>query len=59
MAWEETRNELRVVLQSVSHAIIAFDKTGSVYLFNKGAEILIGLSSQQATEQCYEGLLPQ
>ncbi|KJS82353.1 CBS domain-containing protein, partial [Desulfosporosinus sp. BICA1-9] len=40
LAWEETRNELRVVLQSVSHAIIAFDKTGSVYLFNKGAEIL-------------------
>jgi len=59
LAWEETRNELRVVLQSVSHAIIAFDKTGSVYLFNKGAEILLGLSSQEATEQCYEGLLPQ
>ncbi|GAB6153198.1 hypothetical protein JCM17380_19480 [Desulfosporosinus burensis] len=59
LAWEETRNELRVVLQSVSHAIIAFDKTGFVYLFNKGAEILLGVSSQEATEQCDERILPQ
>lgn len=58
LAWEETRNELKVVLQSVSHAIIAFDKTGAVYLFNKGAEILFGLNSQEATE-CNEGLLPE
>ena len=59
LAWEETRNELRVVLQSVSHAIIAFDKTGAVYLLNRGAEILLGLSGQEAIEQCYEGLIPQ
>jgi len=59
LAWEETRNELRVILQSVSHAIIAFDKMGAVYLFNKGAEILFGINSQEATEQCIEGLLPQ
>ncbi|HBV86136.1 MAG TPA: AAA family ATPase [Desulfosporosinus sp.] len=59
LAWEETRNELRVVLQSVSHAIIAFDKTGAIYLFNKGAENLLGISSQEAMEQSYEGLLPE
>ncbi|SHI42118.1 sigma 54-interacting transcriptional regulator [Desulfosporosinus lacus] len=59
LAWEETRNELRVVLQSVSHAIIAFDKIGSIYLFNKGAEILLGISSKEASEQRYEGVLPQ
>ncbi|KGK81240.1 hypothetical protein DP73_21430 [Desulfosporosinus sp. HMP52] len=59
LAWEETRNELKVVLQSVSHAIIAFDKTGSIYLFNKGAEILLGISSKEATDQRYAGVLPQ
>ncbi|AET69003.1 transcriptional regulator containing PAS, AAA-type ATPase, and DNA-binding domains [Desulfosporosinus orientis DSM 765] len=59
LAWEETRNELKVVLQSVSHAIIAFDKTGAIYLFNKGAEILLGISSKEAIDQRHDGVLPE
>ena len=55
---EETRNELSVVLQSVSHSIIAFDAAGIVYLFNKGAEILLGISREEALNQPVGRILP-
>ncbi|GAB6171198.1 sigma-54-dependent Fis family transcriptional regulator [Paradesulfitobacterium aromaticivorans] len=57
-SWEETRNELNVVLQSVSHAIVAFDSAGLVYLLNKGAEVLLGLTSSAAVGQPVEQILP-
>lgn len=57
-ALEETRNELSVVLQSVSHAIIAFDAAGIVYLLNKGAEILLGISREAALNQPVNEILP-
>lgn len=56
-SWEETRNELNVVLQSVSHAIVAFDAAGLIYLLNKGAEVLLGLSFD-AVGRPVEQILP-
>lgn len=57
-SWEETRNELNVVLQSVSHAIIAYDVDGHIDLFNKGAEVLLGLSTHQVMGKYIEEILP-
>lgn len=57
-SWEETRNELNVVLQSVSHAIVAFDPAGLVYLLNKGAEVLLGLNHFDAVGRSIEQILP-
>lgn len=57
-SWEETKNELNVVLQSVSHAIIAYDSGGHIYLFNKGAEKLLGLRTQEVTGKPIAEIVP-
>ncbi len=58
-AWEETRHELGVVLESVSHAIIAAEASGRVYLCNKGAEMLLGIKREMALGQAVGRVLPK